>query len=115
MIGDGVPRQMIGSQQAVQIAGMYQGRRSDHLDGSICDQDGWADSLGAVNLYYTLEIVHRQVTGFELVYQFPWRISLGLIPVMLLAALLASTGPADFAGPTNLVEGHVFRRPDGSP
>jgi hypothetical protein len=99
MIGDGVPRQMIGSQQAVQIAGMYQGRRSDHLDGSICDQDGWADSLGAVNLYYTLEIVHRQVTGFELVYQFPRRISLGTDSGDAAGGFVGIHGPGGLRGP----------------
>ena len=60
--------------------------------------------LGAVNLYYSLEMVHRTVTGFALAYEFPWRISLGLIPVMLLAALLVATGPAEYAVRTNLVE-----------
>jgi putative ABC transport system permease protein len=60
--------------------------------------------LGAVNLYYTLVMVHREITGFELTYEFPWRIGLGLIPVMLLAALLVATGPAEYAVHTNLVE-----------
>jgi hypothetical protein len=98
-------------------------------------------ALGAVNLYYTLEMVHRQVTGFELVYQFRWRINLGLIPVMLLAALLVSIWARRSSWSTRISlrlwstnngymyrlplsqvggdlwtgsKGHVFRRPDGS-
>jgi putative ABC transport system permease protein len=61
-------------------------------------------SLGAVNLYYTLEMVHRHVTGISLAYEFPRQIALGLVPVILIAALVAALTPAEYAVRTSLVE-----------
>jgi putative ABC transport system permease protein len=61
-------------------------------------------ALGAVNLYYTLEVVRRQFAGMALDYTFPLQLSLQLIPIILLAAIVAGVGPAEYAVRTNLVE-----------
>ena len=37
---------------------------------------------GRSNLYYVLQIVHRDVTGMRLDYQFPMMTVLALVPVM---------------------------------
>jgi putative ABC transport system permease protein len=44
--------------------------------------------LGGINLYYTLEIVRRDVTGMRLDYHFPVSTVLLLIPTILAAALV---------------------------
>ena len=61
-------------------------------------------ALGAVNLYYTLEMVRRQFAGMALDYSFPVQLGLQLIPIILLAAIVAGVGPAEYAVRTNLVE-----------
>jgi len=61
-------------------------------------------ALGAVNLYYTLEMVRRQLAGMPLDYTFPMQLGLLLIPIILLAAVVAGFGPAEYAVRTNLVE-----------
>jgi putative ABC transport system permease protein len=61
-------------------------------------------ALGAVNLYYTLEMVRRQLAGMPLDYAFPLQLGLLLIPIILLAAVVAGFGPAEYAVRTNLVE-----------
>ena len=54
--------------------------------------------LGAVNLYYLLQIVQRDITGMRLDYQFP----IGddarrSCPIMLGAAFVAALWPAESA------------------
>ena len=61
-------------------------------------------ALGAVNLWYLLEIVRRDVAGIRLEYQFPVTNVLLLVPIMLAAAFAAALGPAEAAVRTNLVE-----------
>jgi ABC-type lipoprotein release transport system permease subunit len=57
-----------------------------------------------VNLYYILQIVHRDVAGLQLAYEFPVSVTLGLIPTMLVAALVAAIWPAESAVRGSLVE-----------
>jgi putative ABC transport system permease protein len=61
-------------------------------------------ALGAVNLYYTLGMVQRDVGGLDLDYVFPVQTMLFMIPVILLAAFVAAIGPAESAVRGSLVE-----------
>jgi len=61
-------------------------------------------SLGAVNLYYILQIVERDIAGLRLDYQYPVSVTLGLVPTMLTAALIAAIWPAEAAVRGSLVE-----------
>jgi putative ABC transport system permease protein len=60
--------------------------------------------LGAVNLYYVLEIVRQDVAGLRLDYMFPGTIALVVVPVILCAALIAAFWPAEAAVRGSLVE-----------
>ena len=61
-------------------------------------------ALGAVNLYYILQIVQRDVAGMRLAYEFPVSVTLALVPTMLVAALVAAIWPAESAVRGSLVE-----------
>jgi putative ABC transport system permease protein len=61
-------------------------------------------ALGALNLYYVLEIVRQDVAGIRLDYQFPIAITLLVVPVILCAALLAAVLPSAVAVRGSLVE-----------
>lgn len=61
-------------------------------------------ALGAVQLYYTLEISRRDLVGMDLGYAYPVTIALALAPVILGAAFLAAIGPAESAVRGSLVE-----------
>jgi putative ABC transport system permease protein len=61
-------------------------------------------AFGAVNLYYILQIVHRDIAGMRLAYEFPVSVTLRLIPTMLVAALVAAIWPAESAVRGSLVE-----------
>ena len=60
--------------------------------------------LGALNLYYVLEIVRQDVAGIRLDYQFPATITLLVVPVIICAALLAAVWPSEVAVRGSLVE-----------
>jgi len=60
-------------------------------------------ALGAVNLYYTLQIVHHDIAGTRLDYEFPIPVALALIPTILGAAFLAAIWPAEAAVHGSLV------------
>jgi putative ABC transport system permease protein len=60
--------------------------------------------LGAVNLYYTLGTVKRDLGGVDLDYIFPVSFMMLIIPIILGAALIAAIGPAEAAVHGNLVE-----------
>jgi putative ABC transport system permease protein len=60
--------------------------------------------LGAINLYYILEIVHRDIAGMRLDYQFPTTVVAALIPTILVAAFVAALWPAESAVRGSLVE-----------
>ena len=61
-------------------------------------------ALGAVNLYYLLQIVHYDVGGMRLDYTFPLSVALGLVPTILAAAFVAALWPAESAVNRSLVE-----------
>jgi putative ABC transport system permease protein len=61
-------------------------------------------ALGAVNLYYVLEIVRQDIAGIGLAYQYPFTIAFVVVPVILCAALLAALWPARLAVRGSLVE-----------
>jgi putative ABC transport system permease protein len=61
-------------------------------------------ALGAVNLYYILQIVHHDIAGMRLDYEFPVNVALGLVPTILGAALIAAIWPAESAVHGSLVE-----------
>jgi putative ABC transport system permease protein len=61
-------------------------------------------ALGAVNLYYVLEIVDRDVTGIHLAYQLPMATIPALIAIILSAAFAAALWPAEAAVRGSLVE-----------
>jgi putative ABC transport system permease protein len=61
-------------------------------------------ALGAINLYYVLEIVRRDIAGLRLDYQFPAAVALVVVPVILGAALLAALWPSQIAVRGSLVE-----------
>jgi len=54
-------------------------------------------ALGAVNLYYQLELIRRDVGGMYLEYQYPFALAALLVPVILAAALLSALAPGEFA------------------
>jgi putative ABC transport system permease protein len=61
-------------------------------------------ALGAVNLYYILQIVHNDIAGMRLDYAFPVGTVLALVPTILGAALVAAIWPAESAVHGSLVE-----------
>jgi putative ABC transport system permease protein len=61
-------------------------------------------ALGAVNLYYILQIVHNDIAGMRLDYQFPVSVALALVPTLLTAAFVAAIWPAESAVHGSLVE-----------
>ena len=60
--------------------------------------------LGAINLYYILQIVHRDIAGMRLDYEFPFNTVLALVPTILGAAFVAAIWPAESAVHGSLVE-----------
>ncbi len=60
--------------------------------------------LGAIQLYYSVEVARRDLIGIAIGYAYPFTIALALVPVMLAAALLAALGPAESAVRGSLVE-----------
>ncbi len=61
-------------------------------------------ALGAVHLYYILEISRRDVAGIRLDYTYPFGVVALLVPVILSAALLSAIGPGESAVRGSLVE-----------
>jgi putative ABC transport system permease protein len=61
-------------------------------------------ALGALNLYYVLDIVQRDVSGLRLDYEYPVTTVLALVPAILGAAFAAAIWPAESALRMPLVE-----------
>jgi putative ABC transport system permease protein len=61
-------------------------------------------ALGAVNLYYTLEVARHDIGGFALDYKMPFSTMLALVPTMMGAAFIAAIWPAESAVRGSLVE-----------
>ena len=60
--------------------------------------------LGALQLYYSVEVAQRDFLGIEIGYKFPFQIVLIMIPIILGAAFIAALGPAESAVRGSLVE-----------
>jgi putative ABC transport system permease protein len=60
--------------------------------------------LGAVNLYYVLQIVQRDIAGMRLEYVLPIGTAAALVPTILGAAFVAAVWPAESAVRGSLVE-----------
>jgi putative ABC transport system permease protein len=60
--------------------------------------------LGAINLFYVLGMLKRDLGGIDLDYIFPVAFLLLMIPTILIAALIAAIGPAESAVRGTLVE-----------
>jgi putative ABC transport system permease protein len=60
--------------------------------------------LGALQLYYSVQLAERDVVGIDLGYSYPYWMALALIPVILGAAWLAALVPAERAVRGSLVE-----------
>jgi putative ABC transport system permease protein len=60
--------------------------------------------LGAINLYYTLGTVKRDLGGIDLDYIFPVAFTAFMIPTILGASFVAAIGPAESAVRGSLVE-----------
>jgi putative ABC transport system permease protein len=60
--------------------------------------------LGAINLYYSLGMVKRDLGGIDLDYIFPVALVLFMVPTILGAAFVAAIGPAESAVRGNLAE-----------
>lgn len=61
-------------------------------------------ALGAVNLYYNLEMLERDLVGMRLDYEFPAVLALILMPTILGAAFVSALWPAESAVRGSLVE-----------
>jgi ABC-type lipoprotein release transport system permease subunit len=61
-------------------------------------------ALGAIQLYYSIEIARRDLIGIDIAYVYPVRTAVLLAPVILVAAFLAALGPAESAVRGSLVE-----------
>jgi len=61
-------------------------------------------ALGAINLYYMLQIVRRDIAGMRLDYHFPVTTALALVPTVLTVAFVAAVWPAESAVRGSLVE-----------
>jgi hypothetical protein len=61
-------------------------------------------ALGAINLYYVLGMLKRDLGGIDLDYIFPVALMLVMVPTILIAALIAAIGPAESAVRGTLVE-----------
>ncbi len=60
--------------------------------------------LGAVQLYYSVEVARRDLIGVEIGYAFPFQMVLVMMPIILGAAFIAALGPAESAVRGSLVE-----------
>jgi len=61
-------------------------------------------ALGAVHLYFVLEISSRDYPGLRFGYSYPFGVAAALLPVMVAAAVAASIWPAESAVRGSLVE-----------
>jgi putative ABC transport system permease protein len=61
-------------------------------------------ALGAMNLYFVLEMSHRDITGVQYAYRYPFRIAAILVPLMLAAAFVAALWPGESAARSSLVQ-----------
>ncbi len=61
-------------------------------------------ALGAIQLYYSVEVARRDLIGIAIGYAFPFAMVFAMTPVILGAAFIAALGPAESAVRGSLVE-----------
>jgi putative ABC transport system permease protein len=61
-------------------------------------------ALGAIHLYYVLEMCYRDFPGMRFDYMYPYGVAAMLIPILVAAALLSAIGPAESAVRGSLVD-----------
>jgi putative ABC transport system permease protein len=61
-------------------------------------------AIGAINLYYELQVIQHDLTGIQLSYRFPAGIVMLLIPIILGSAFASAILPAETAVRSSLVE-----------
>ena len=61
-------------------------------------------SLGALGLFYILQIIHYDIAGMQLDYRFPTPVVVALVPTILTSAFVAAIWPAESAVRGSLVE-----------
>ncbi|MBK5295130.1 MAG: ABC transporter permease, partial [Acidobacteriia bacterium] len=61
-------------------------------------------AMGAITLYYNLEMLRRDMAGLRLPFEYPFLFALALLPVIVGAAWVASLWPAESAVRASLVE-----------
>jgi putative ABC transport system permease protein len=61
-------------------------------------------ALGAIHLYYVLEMTSRDFPGLRFDYIYPFGVAALLLPIIMAAALLSAVGPAEAAVRGSLVE-----------
>ncbi len=61
-------------------------------------------ALGALQLYYSVEVAQRDLIGIDIGYAYPFQMVLTLVPIILGAAFIAALGPAESAVRGSLVE-----------
>jgi putative ABC transport system permease protein len=61
-------------------------------------------ALGAIQLYYSVEVARRDLIGIDIAYAFPFQMIGILMPIILGAAWIAALGPAESAVRGSLVE-----------
>ncbi len=61
-------------------------------------------ALGAISLYYTLEMTRRDFSGMRFDYEYPIPIAASIVPIILAAAFLSALWPAESAIRSSLVE-----------
>ena len=61
-------------------------------------------AVGAINLYYELQVIQHDLTGIPLSYRFPTGIAALLIPIILGSAFASAILPAESAVRSSLVE-----------
>jgi hypothetical protein len=62
-------------------------------------------ALGAIHLYYVLQLTARDYPGLKFDYMYPYGVAALLFPIIFAAALLSAAGPAEAAVRSSLVEG----------
>jgi putative ABC transport system permease protein len=60
--------------------------------------------IGAVNLYYEMEAIGKDLAGIPMSYNLPVTVTLAIVPIILGAAFAAAIFPAETAVRTSLVE-----------
>jgi ABC-type antimicrobial peptide transport system permease subunit len=60
--------------------------------------------LGAIQLYYSVEVARRDLIGIDFGYAYPFQTALALAPIILSAAFLAALAPGESAVRGSLVE-----------